>query len=51
MQMEESDDEFRKEYLMRAMKRMMSDSFIKKKLGLLKEMPEEIRKIMESKMG
>ncbi len=50
MQMEESDDEFRKKYLMRAMKRMMSDSFIKKKLGMLKEMPEEIRKIMESEM-
>ncbi len=50
MQMEESDDEFRKEYIMRAMKRMMSDSFIKKKLGMLSEIPEEIRKIMESKM-
>ena len=50
MQMEESDDEFRKEYIMRAMKRMMSDSFIKKKLGMLAEMPEEIKKIMESKM-
>ncbi len=51
MQMEESDDEFRKVYLMRAMKRMMSDSFIKKKLGMLAEMPEEMRKIMESKIG
>ncbi|MCK4910265.1 MAG: hypothetical protein KAR83_01420, partial [Thermodesulfovibrionales bacterium] len=48
MQMEESDDEFRKEYLMRAMKRMMSDSFIKKKLGMLKEMPEEMKKIINS---
>ncbi|KKL21009.1 hypothetical protein LCGC14_2449740, partial [marine sediment metagenome] len=51
MQMDEEKDEFRKGYVMRAMKRMMSDSFIKKKLGMLKEMPEEIRKIMESKMG
>jgi anaerobic magnesium-protoporphyrin IX monomethyl ester cyclase len=50
IQMGESDDEFRKKYLMRAMKRMMSDSFIKKKLGMLNEMPEEIRKIMESKI-
>lgn len=49
-QMEESDDEFRKVYLMRAMKRMMSDSFIKKKLGMLAEMPEEMRKIMEAKI-
>jgi anaerobic magnesium-protoporphyrin IX monomethyl ester cyclase len=36
---------------MNAMKRMMSNSFIKKKLGMLGEMPEEIRAIIESEMA
>lgn len=44
----ECKDEFRRDYLMKAMKRMMSNSFIKKKIGMSGEMPEEIRKIIES---
>ena len=41
-------DEFKKKYMMTAMKLMMSNSFIKKKIGALGEMPEEVRKIIES---
>ena len=44
-------DEFRRDYLMKAMKRMMGNSFIKKKLGMLGEMPEEIKRILASTMG
>jgi anaerobic magnesium-protoporphyrin IX monomethyl ester cyclase len=47
----EGDDEFRKDYLIRSMKLMMSNSFIKKKLGLLGEMPQEIKDILESSIG
>lgn len=50
-EMSTEKDEFRREYMMRAMKRMMSDSFIKKKLGMMGEMPEEIRQILASSMG
>ena len=49
MELEESSDKFRHGYIMNAMKRMMSNSFIKKKLGMMGEMPEEIRTIIESK--
>lgn len=48
----EDEDQFKKDYLIRAMKRMMSDSFIKDKIGLvLGDMPEEIKKIIESSIG
>jgi anaerobic magnesium-protoporphyrin IX monomethyl ester cyclase len=49
--MMDSDDEFRKDYLIRSMKLMMSNSFIKKKLGLLGEMPQEIKDILASSIG
>ncbi len=52
MSLMQGDDQFRKDYLMRAMKLMMSTSFIKKKLGMMGgEMPEEIKAIMSSQMG
>lgn len=41
-------DEFKKNYMMTAMKLMMSNSFIKKKIGAIGEMPAEVRKILES---
>lgn len=41
-------DVFKKKYMMTAMKLMMSNSFIKKKIGAIGEMPEEVRKIIES---
>jgi anaerobic magnesium-protoporphyrin IX monomethyl ester cyclase len=46
-----STDTYRKDYLMRAMKLMMSNSFIRKKMGMLGEMPHEIREILSSTMG
>ncbi len=47
VQMMEETDNFRKEYLLRAMKLMMANSFIKKKLGNLGgQMPEEIKTIL-----
>ncbi len=47
MQFEEKD-EFKKNYMMTSMKLMMSNSFIKKKIGDIGEMPEEVKKIIES---
>jgi anaerobic magnesium-protoporphyrin IX monomethyl ester cyclase len=42
-------DEFKKKYMVTAMKLMMSNSFIKKKIGAtMSEMPEEVRRIIES---
>jgi len=42
-------DEFKKKYMVTAMKLMMSNSFIKKKIGAtMGEMPAEVRKIIES---
>lgn len=42
-------DEFKKKYMVTAMKLMMSNSFIRKKIGAtMGEMPEEVRKIIES---
>lgn len=41
-------DEFKKQYMMTAMRLMMSNSFIKKKIGAIGEMPEEVRKIISS---
>lgn len=51
LEMMQTSDEFKKNYLMRAMKLMMSNSFIKKKMGMLGEMPEEIKAILASAMG
>jgi anaerobic magnesium-protoporphyrin IX monomethyl ester cyclase len=48
LEMKESDDEFRKQYLLDAMKLMMSNSFIKEKIGMLGEMPPEIKEILSS---
>ncbi len=39
-------DEFKKHYMMTAMKLMMSNSFIKKKIGAIGEMPPEVKKII-----
>jgi len=44
----QEQDKFKKHYMMTAMKLMMSNSFIKKKIGAIGEMPEEVRKIIES---
>jgi len=42
-------DEFKKKYMITAMKLMMSNSFIKKKIGAtMGEMPPEVRKIIEA---
>jgi len=51
IEMLEEKNEYKKNYLMRAMKLMMSNSFVKKKMGLLGEMPEEIKAILESAIG
>jgi anaerobic magnesium-protoporphyrin IX monomethyl ester cyclase len=50
-EMQQTDDEFKKEYLMKSMKLMMSNSFIKKKLGMLGDMPPEIKEILASALG
>jgi hypothetical protein len=45
----EEKDEFKKKYMMTSMKLMMSNSFIKEKMGSLGGgMPEEVKKIIES---
>ncbi len=45
----EEKDEFKKKYLLTSMKLMMTNSFIKKKIGdVVGEMPEEVRRIIES---
>lgn len=48
LEMLETGDEFKKDYLLRAMKLMMSNSFIRKKIGMLGDMPEEIKTILDS---
>lgn len=41
-------DEFKKKYMLTSMKLMMSNSFIKKKIGMtMGQMPEEVRKIIQ----
>jgi hypothetical protein len=41
-------DEFKKKYMLTSMKLMMSNSFIKKKIGMTAgQMPEEVRKIID----
>ncbi len=44
----EDGDEFKKDYMLTSMKLMMSNSFIKKKIGQLGSMPEEVRQIIDS---
>jgi hypothetical protein len=41
-------DEFKKKYMMIAMKLMKSNSFIEKKIGAIGEMPAGVRRIIES---
>jgi anaerobic magnesium-protoporphyrin IX monomethyl ester cyclase len=48
LEMLDTDDRFKKDYLLRSMKLMMSNSFIKKKMGMLGEMPDEIKEILAS---
>jgi anaerobic magnesium-protoporphyrin IX monomethyl ester cyclase len=44
----EEKDEFKKNYMVTSMKLIMGSSFIKKKMGQLGTMPEEVRQIIES---
>ncbi|RMG04820.1 MAG: radical SAM protein [Nitrospirae bacterium] len=47
-QMLDEKDEFRKNYMITSMKLMMSNSFIRKKIGNMSgDMPDEVRKIIE----
>lgn len=49
VEMMEEKDEFKKKYLITSMKLMMTNSFIKKKIGdVVGEMPEEVRQIIEA---
>lgn len=45
-EMMEEKDLFKKQYMLTAMKLMMSNSFIRKKMGDMKEMPEEMKRII-----
>ncbi len=48
-EMMDEKDEFKKNYMITSMRLMMSNSFIKKKIGnLTAAMPEEVKKIIES---
>jgi anaerobic magnesium-protoporphyrin IX monomethyl ester cyclase len=44
----QESDEFKKNYMLTSMKLMMSNSFIKKKIGALGEMPEEVKRIIQT---
>jgi anaerobic magnesium-protoporphyrin IX monomethyl ester cyclase len=48
--MREEKDQFKKQYLITSMKLMMNNSFIKKKMGEPREMPEEIRQFLANAM-
>lgn len=48
MEMLTEKDSFRRNYMITSMRLMMSNSFIRKKIGGLKEMPEEVRRIIEA---
>lgn len=48
MEMLTEQDSFRRNYMITSMRLMMSNSFIKKKIGGFKEMPEEVRRIIEA---
>ncbi len=43
-----TDDEFKRDYMLKAMRLMMSNSFIRKKMGMLGEMPDEIKEIIST---
>lgn len=47
-EMMEEKDLFKKQYMLTSMKLMMSNSFIKKKIGDFHQMPEEMRRIIAS---
>jgi anaerobic magnesium-protoporphyrin IX monomethyl ester cyclase len=47
-EMLEEKDEFKKKYMLTSMKLMMSNSFIRKKIGNLGTMPAEVRQIIEN---
>ena len=47
-EMRTETDEFKKTYLLRSMKLMMTNSFIRKKMGMLGEMPQEIKDILQT---
>jgi anaerobic magnesium-protoporphyrin IX monomethyl ester cyclase len=44
----EEKDEFKKKYMITSMRLMMSNSFIKDKMGNLGEIPEDVKKIIDS---
>lgn len=44
-------DKFKKDYLLKSMRLMMTNSFIKKKMGMLGEMPKEIKEIISTAIG
>lgn len=46
----EEKDLFKKQYMLTSMRLMMSNSFIRKKIGEFRQMPEEIRRIIASSM-
>jgi anaerobic magnesium-protoporphyrin IX monomethyl ester cyclase len=50
-EMLDTSDEFKRDYLLRSMRLMMSNSFIKKKMGMLGEMPDEIKEIISTAIG
>lgn len=47
-EMMDEKDQFKKQYMLTSMKLMMNNSFIKKKIGEFRTMPEEMRKIIAS---
>lgn len=48
MEMLTEKDSFKRNYMITSMRLMMSNSFIKKKIGGFKEIPEEVRRIIEA---
>ncbi len=50
-EMLDASDEFKRDYLLRSMRLMMSNSFIKKKMGMLGEVPDEIKEIISTAIG
>lgn len=48
MEMLTEKDQFKRDYMITSMRLMMSNSFIRKKIGGLKDMPEEVRHIIEA---
>jgi anaerobic magnesium-protoporphyrin IX monomethyl ester cyclase len=48
MEMLTEKDAFKRDYLMKAMKLMMNNSFVKKKMGILGDMPADVKRIIAS---